>query len=93
MWIQILNNIINFSDHYFSRFTWKSDTVCLATWTNRMQTVSIAQLCVYNETAEEFNCDNVSLKLLKSTLVFVSIIQIDVHSYNSFIFCDILRRN
>lgn len=43
-------------DHYFSRFTWRNDSSCLATWTNRAQTISMAQLCILSEDGMGLSC-------------------------------------
>ncbi|CAK8673557.1 unnamed protein product [Clavelina lepadiformis] len=45
-------------DHYFSRFTWKDNSTCLASWTNRIQSRSIAQLCSLDTGKTTFTCSN-----------------------------------
>jgi len=42
-------------DHYFHRFVWMSEDICLPTWSNRVQDESIAKWCIYNPT-DKFDC-------------------------------------
>jgi len=41
-------------EHYFARMEWISEDICLPTWTNRLQTDSIAVWCIHEN--EAFDC-------------------------------------
>lgn len=49
----------NFTEYYFSRFTWLDENTCLPTWTDRPQTASVGSRCARNTTSGDWTCTSV----------------------------------
>ncbi|XP_078489096.1 prolyl endopeptidase FAP-like [Ciona intestinalis] len=49
--------------YYFSRFTWQDPSNCLVSWTNRLQTKSIGNLCVMSGTDTSYSCSSTTANM------------------------------
>jgi len=47
---------ITASDHYFARFEWMTNDICVPTWVNRVQDKSIATWCIRDDATGDFDC-------------------------------------